>query len=225
MYLSRIEVRSGSLPRLVGSAGATQYAIHQHVWNLFADAPERRRDFLYRQELDATGLSFLVVSNRAPTDPTGLWLINTKEYAPRLEAGNRLVFSLRANPVVSVRDGAGRQSRHDVVMHAKSRLKAGGISSSDWPMEGEIVQSAGVAWLAARCESNGFDVDPTAIRADGYRNQVLRSKRAQHPIRFSTVELTGLLTVTEPDRFLRCLFGGIGPAKGFGCGMMLVRRP
>ncbi len=32
-------------------------------------------------------------------------------------------------------------------------------------------------------------------------------------------------TVTDPVAFVeKCLFGGIGPAKGFGCGLMLVRR-
>jgi hypothetical protein len=32
-------------------------------------------------------------------------------------------------------------------------------------------------------------------------------------------------TVIDPAIFIdKCLFDGIGPAKGFGCGLMLVRR-
>ncbi|MBW2329897.1 MAG: type I-E CRISPR-associated protein Cas6/Cse3/CasE [Deltaproteobacteria bacterium] len=33
-----------------------------------------------------------------------------------------------------------------------------------------------------------------------------------------------MLTVTEPDAFKGVLQFGIGPAKAFGCGLMLVRR-
>ena len=42
---------------------------------------------------------------------------------------------------------------------------------------------------------------------------------------YSTLEFDGILAVTEPEVFIeKCLFSGIGPAKGFGCGVMLVRR-
>jgi len=30
--------------------------------------------------------------------------------------------------------------------------------------------------------------------------------------------------VTEPERFVEALSAGLGKAKGFGCGLMLVRR-
>ncbi|MCI0421919.1 MAG: type I-E CRISPR-associated protein Cas6/Cse3/CasE [Acidobacteria bacterium] len=43
-------------------------------------------------------------------------------------------------------------------------------------------------------------------------------------IELSTLDFEGVLLVTEPDRFLRALLSGIGPAKAFGCGLMLVRR-
>ena len=40
----------------------------------------------------------------------------------------------------------------------------------------------------------------------------------------STLDFSGLLTVTAPEKFLSALYGGIGPAKGFGCGLLLVKR-
>ena len=34
----------------------------------------------------------------------------------------------------------------------------------------------------------------------------------------------GILRVDDPDALVKVLEDGIGPAKGFGCGLMLVRR-
>ncbi|MEA2080768.1 MAG: type I-E CRISPR-associated protein Cas6/Cse3/CasE [Pseudomonadota bacterium] len=42
-------------------------------------------------------------------------------------------------------------------------------------------------------------------------------------INFSTLDYSGLLTVTDPELFKAALFQGIGPAKAFGCGLLLVR--
>ena len=58
---------------------------------------------------------------------------------------------------------------------------------------------------------------------DGYRTHTVR-RRGRAPICFSTLDFSGLLTVTAPEKFLSALYGGIGPAKGFGCGLLLVKR-
>ena len=42
-------------------------------------------------------------------------------------------------------------------------------------------------------------------------------------LRFSTVDLTGELVVTDAARFATTLASGIGRAKAFGCGLLLVR--
>ncbi len=41
---------------------------------------------------------------------------------------------------------------------------------------------------------------------------------------FSSVDFTGELQVTDVDKFQQTLFNGIGHAKAFGCGLLLVRR-
>jgi CRISPR system Cascade subunit CasE len=41
---------------------------------------------------------------------------------------------------------------------------------------------------------------------------------------FCSLDLTGEVIVTDATRFTRLLLGGIGPAKAFGCGLMLIRR-
>lgn len=225
MLLSRIEARPEALKRLLMKGGLDSYAVHQRVWDLFADGPHRRRDFLYRQEVDAKVLTFLVLSQRVPVDALDAWHVQTKEFDPALREGDRLAFALRANPIVSRRDDQGHQSRHDVVMHAKSRLAANGLSKAEWPPEAELIQEAASEWLLARCQERGFSIEPGVLRADGYRQHVLYPKREGRTVRFSSVEFRGLLQVTDPHRLIQCLGRGIGPAKGFGCGMLVIRRP
>jgi CRISPR system Cascade subunit CasE len=38
------------------------------------------------------------------------------------------------------------------------------------------------------------------------------------------VDFEGTIEITDPGIFVEALFTGIGPAKAFGCGLMLVRR-
>jgi len=49
--------------------------------------------------------------------------------------------------------------------------------------------------------------------------------KKQGRITFSTLDFSGILGVTDPGQFRNTLFNGIGPAKGFGCGLMMVKRP
>jgi len=224
MYLSRIRLRpdapeKSEFWRNFGS----EYQAHRQIWELFTDGPERKRDFLYRQETFGSMPTFYTVSERKPVNRGDLWHIDPKKYDPVLWEGQRLAFVLRANPIRTKRDEEGRHKRHDVVMDVKMRLKQQDQPRASWPPEPEIVQQAGFAWLAARGELCGFEVRAGEVRADGYRQQRFFKQGKSKPIRFSTIDYTGLLTVIEPEAFLNVLFTGIGSAKGFGCGMMMVR--
>ncbi|MDH2436469.1 type I-E CRISPR-associated protein Cas6/Cse3/CasE [Pokkaliibacter sp. MBI-7] len=46
---------------------------------------------------------------------------------------------------------------------------------------------------------------------------------SKHKARFLSVDMSGELIVTDPQRFTALLQQGIGAAKGFGCGLMLVK--
>lgn len=196
------------------------YAMHSLIWDLFTDGPERARDFIYRQDLVEGLPAFYSVSERAPNDRAGVWSVETKPYSPIIHEGQRLSFVLRANPVRTKRDEKNKQHRHDVVMEAKTRLNE---EQSVRPPDTEIVQQAGFVWLAVRAEGYGFSVHDREVRADGYAQLNFVKPKGGKPIRLSTIDFTGLLTVTEPAKFTELLCRGIGPAKGFGCGMMMVR--
>ena len=113
---------------------------HGLVWNLFADAPDASRDFLYR-EVEAG--QFLVVSSREPRPEPAVWVAHTRPYAPTLAVGDHFGFSLRANPTISLsQPGRARSHRADVLMEAK-RQKGG-------PLTSEEREAAAMSWLQAR---------------------------------------------------------------------------
>ena len=210
------------------------YAEHQWLWRFFPAEAGSPRDFLFHRREVAGRPRYYGVSVRAPHSDDPSWLVQTQSYAPRVAAGMRLGFELRANPVVSRRVD-GKHGRHDVVMDAKRRMLAErGLSRwVEWkpdriaadgqpdprPQLYELVQINCSAWLEARAEAGGFAIDPACLVADAYQQQA--GKQGQ--LHFSTVDFRGELTVIDPDRFSATLRQGIGPAKAFGCGLLLVR--
>ena len=191
-------------------------AAHQLIWSLFADGPNRRRDFLWREEEPG---KFLALSGRPPNALDDLFKLDFKEFAPSLAAGDRLGFTLRANPVISRSAGPGlRGKRHDVVMdelHAVPQAERGVARLG-------LVVSAGRAWFMRQGEAHGFTAD-AEIGVDGYEPRRI-PRQGGNPIRFGQLDLTGRLTVRDPDAFLATVASGFGHARAFGCGLMLIRR-
>ncbi len=81
-------------------------------------------------------------------------------------------------------------------------------------------------WFAAKCERLGCvmvrDEGRLKFQAEGYQWRALPQKKRDAG--FSSVDFEGEIEVTDTELFTKALFDGIGPAKGFGCGLMLVRR-
>lgn len=203
------------------------YEAHQWLWRFLPAPPGTPRSFLFRR-CDVDGLPrFYVVSDREPIAPTGHWQVSSKPYAPELAAGDRLAFDLRANPVVTTRNVAGKPARHDVVMQEKTRLlKQRGLSQwADWstpdrPALTELVHRCCMAWLEARCQRLGIALDDTGeLRVEGYEQH--RGKGGA--LRLSTVDFSGRLRVEDPVALRRALYGGVGHGKAFGCGLLLLR--
>ncbi len=202
------------------------YAEHQWLWRFLPAPLGTPRSFLFRRR-DADGLPrFYVVSDREPTPPSPHWSVHTKPYRPDLPVGQWLQFELRANPVVTRPNAHGKASRHDVVMQEKTRLlKERGLThwaewtTPDRPPLADLVQRCGAAWLQARSERLGVGFDGETLRADGYEQHHGKGDK----LRISTIDFTGQLRVTDPQALRSALFGGVGHAKAFGCGLLLVR--
>jgi CRISPR system Cascade subunit CasE len=220
MFLSRIRLSPEATAKpALWELFESSYRLHQEIWSLFADGPLRRRDFLYRLDREGDEPRIYCLSERQPRASTERYFrVESKPFSPVLTAGERLHFALRANPVVS---RAG--SRHDVVMDAKHELKLRGVPRSEMPAVGQLAQERGSAWLQERTAKNGFAVEREAVRVERYEVLEL-AKPGGNRVRLGTCDFAGTLTVTDPAALLLALRQGIGPAKGFGCGLLLCKR-
>lgn len=224
MFFSKVTFRN---PRNLGALIDNEYRIHQLVWDLIPIDPNQHRTFLYRQVGNPLPMIY-ILSQAALRSESELFEVESKTFAPALGKNIPLQFSVRVNPVVSKYNEAGkvanngkkRSSRHDVVMNEKVLLKQKGESA---PSMGEIVHSAVSRWLMSRSEINGFQVVTESLMISEYTQRELFQKRSSHPIRLSTVDISGVLTVKDVDKFTACLRRGLGPAKGFGCGLILIK--
>lgn len=220
MYFSRIQLRSDADPRkLVGLNG---YREHQALWNLFEPDPDAKRDFLFRRDGQPHRPIYFLVSTREPSDRENLWDVETKPYDPQLQAGQTLAFTLRANPVITRTDSKGRSRRNDLVMDIKKQTAWKDQPETERPSLTQLVQQAGEQWLQNRQDTIGATVQ--SLRSEAYQQHRSYKRGQEKPIRYSTFDLQGTLTVNDGDALRSALFNGIGPAKAFGCGLLLVRR-
>ena len=221
MFLSRIKLNLDNRAAVESLLADEGYLWHQRIWQLFADSPQRNRDFLYRREQNQDGLTFFSLSKRAPLTDHPAWRVESKPLNPKLSAGSSLQFRLTANAVVRTRDHE-KARRHDVVMHYRHQLKQEQLTEQQMPNQTKLVQIAGEQWLAKQGLANGFEL--TNVIANGYVGHNLQKNDANKPVRFHTIDFAGRLTVTDPAAFLQRLYQGFGSSKGFGCGLMLIRK-
>ena len=84
------------------------------------------------------------------------------------------------------------------------------------------------SWLILKGKQHGFEVirdkktDLLKFQAESYLWHPLTQKGRKAG--FSSVDFDGVLQIIDPILLAEALYKGIGPAKAFGCGLMLVRR-
>lgn len=246
MYLSRVrlrrEVPAAALRAILAPDGRSERAAttHRLVWTLFADGPERERDFLWRE---ADPGSFYCLSSRQPEDRHGLFEIDLpKPFAPELSVGDRLGFMLRVNATVS-RGGQPKTGERAGVRGKPCDIVMDALHSTQDRTRAEarrrLLVPIAHAWLARQGQKHGFslpelppprseydadDVDDGLFNVRGYRVLNIDRGRKTKPLRAGVLDLEGVLEVSDPRLFIDAVAQGFGRAKAFGCGLMLVRR-
>ncbi len=228
MFFSRIKMnlQHSNLSKWVKLMKCDLYNVHQALWKLFPN--QETRPFLFYQEFQQSQENtlslrsempfFYVVSKIAPQSYSDIFIIDTKIYNPALNNGQFLNFKLRANPVIRIRKPDYKNpSTHDVLMHTKQKLK--GKTDSIWPE----MEKAALKWLLERSGKCGFKLNTDHILVQNYQCHRLNKAKQNNSIRFSSVEYSGLLAVENEKLFKETLFNGIGKAKSFGCGLLLIR--
>ncbi len=217
MYLSRLILDPRS--RQVRSEVGRLYELHRTLMRAFPGETEGGPGrVLFRLEPPAgpeqAGLILLVQSDKAPdwtfiTDLPGYLLPGPadnpacRSFEPVFTPGQLLHFRLRANPTK-------RLLRDD----PEGGLKKG-------KRVGLYTEEAQLAWLGRKAESGGFAVLEARVLAE---DSVGGKTRERHDLNLLAVRFDGQLRVTDPDRFLETLAGGIGSGKGLGFGLLSLAR-
>lgn len=210
MYYSRITLELAKLPpeRLKELITKGSYALHQWLWLLFSEGEARK--FLFREEERQGFLLFYVLSEYAPKK-NDLFKVVTEEFKPKLRKGDRLIFSLRANPTVCRK---GR--RYDLFMDVKKRTPL--LERQNLR---KLQQAEAAEWMRRQGDGSGFSL--ISLNVDSYQGKCVYGKKGDR-ITFSTLDFSGVLEICDPEIFLRKLLIGFGREKAFGCGLMLIRR-
>ncbi|GJL67088.1 MAG: type I-E CRISPR-associated protein Cas6/Cse3/CasE [Nitrospirales bacterium] len=206
MFLSRVAIP--------WEQSRNPYEFHRHLWQLFPNGEkeprtnneETRQGFLFRIEGNKPGrpACLLVQSRRYPVPVTDFKLLSTREFHPKPVKGQRLGFILTANPIKTISDSQCESK--PTKKSKKCRV----------PLIREKEQHA---WLtrklamASEIETANIQPQPPLYFRKGHRAGKL-----------GTVTFEGILHVREPANLIYLLENGVGPAKGFGCGLLLVRR-
>lgn len=202
---------SGALVAYLARTAQSLGQVHHLVWSLFGDR-ESDRQFLYRMTGAGVRQPILLYSAEPPKDNTGLWKVETKSMTLPEVAGERVAWSIRVNPVVS-RDG----KKHDVVTDARRTAP----KDERWDDTARRVMPG---WLAPRLEKIGLQVSEGDIIVEGSAKHEFPHDRGGRPVTVRTVDLSGTATVIDPATLASGILNGIGSAKIYGCGLLLLRR-
>ena len=170
------------------------YKLHQWIWQALPDDPGAERDFLFRSDVAHGVLRVLLLSERVPA-ATADTTWRTTEVSPTFLGHGTYRFQLRANPTFR------RASDH-------RRL-----AITDEPALRE--------WFARKFEAAGCGVRDLELSAP--RKFQFRKGGGARPGTLCSVDATGTLSVRDETAFRAAFDAGIGPAKGFGFGLLLLQ--
>ena len=99
-----------------------------------------------------------------------------------------------------------------------------GTASRETFMQKQLaaVDRAATGWLEKKAESRGFKLE--TVQATGYLWHSLSDAKQKRHAGYSSMDYQGILQIADKDIFWEQLQKGFGPAKRFGCGLMLIRR-
>ena len=181
------------------------YDWHQKVWQAFGGRDGASRDFITRVDRLEDNFRLLIVSATQPRKPD--WCptdcFQTKVMPDAFFGHARYRFSLLANPTRKLRvdnpNGTRKKNGQRVPLRKREEL---------------------VAWLQRKAETGGFHFDAHSLRTVPRGREYLHKPGATglHTV----VEFQGVLEVVDPAAFRITIQRGIGSAKAFGFGLLVL---
>ena len=201
MILTRLnlDLRSPSARQALTDCGD----LHRNIQALFGESREDA-GILYRTQKTERGCTVCILSAKPPVFDeraahNGMIPAGTRDMMA-VEAlfteGRRFRFDLLTVPAKKALDRTRRNSQRRILRDPEERL----------------------AWLARKAEAGGFRI----LSAADEEGETLHAKKAGGELWIHTTRFSGVLEITDPDRFLDAWKNGIGPEKAYGLGMLMV---
>ncbi len=185
---------------------ADGYGWHQLAWQAFPGLDGQPRPFLSRLDSGPDGYTLLLLSKEhQPQRPTGCpeesWAVKT--IAPQFLHFRHYRFDLRANPTRKL-----------------AKLGPEGERAKNGRRQPLTQLGEQAEWLRRKAEQSGFKIiDAPDI---GFcQDQVFR-KRSGRGVH-TGVRFRGLLEVVQQESFETAFYRGLGSAKSFGFGLLLLQ--
>lgn len=225
MYLSRLLLNPRS--REARRDLASPYELHRTLARVFpgdradADGPNAERQpghgLLFRAEPEAPGGPQVLVQSLIEPDwrrlPDGYARVEgPKVFEPVFSEGQRLRFRLVANPTVRKKTG---ETRSD----GKPRVTRVPLVHDRAPEGHPDVTMGYLDWLDRKAEVNGFAVE-NVIDAPFQ----VTGGRSKQGLTLFGVQFDGVLSVLNHRSVVSAVHSGVGPAKGFGFGLLSLMR-
>jgi CRISPR system Cascade subunit CasE len=181
------------------------YDWHQAVWKVFPGRDGEARDFLTRLDRQRDGFRLLIVSPSEPSRPDWCppesW--RSKPIPETYFTRRRYAFQLAANPTKKV-----------------TKLGPGGEPTKNGRRVPLSTREEFVGWISRKGEQGGFAVDTDSLRTFSRGREYFEKKGmlGMH----NAVEFQGVLNVTDPEKFHESFTRGIGSAKAFGFGLLVI---
>ncbi|MDO5581637.1 MAG: type I-E CRISPR-associated protein Cas6/Cse3/CasE [Planctomycetia bacterium] len=196
-FLTRVSTDTAQIAR---KRLADNYAWHQELWQAFPNRPDDSRDFLFRLDRRERFLTVWILSTEEPVQlDWGEW--KTKPVNSTFLKHHRYQFVLRANPtvmrVVRLEDGSRRKNGQRTAIYDADELKN---------------------WLIQKGNLSGFTVEQAVCDPPVKEYFYKDKKRCVQ----SRVDYTGTLSVVDYEKFQNAWLKGIGPARAFGFGLLLL---
>lgn len=224
-WLARLEIDAEGL--YAEGIADDIYAWHKNLWGCYPNESDADRDFLTRIDPLEGAYRFWVLSKRKPVCPS--WCppecFALKEIAPSFFTYRYYAFDLRANPVKTIvkrgpsgetlfKQNGKRVSGKRIPLVKPEELR-------DWIMrKGEVrcrEERTGVevpgGFRIVESEERPLEISPMA--ESHFRK---KHHRAYH----GGVQFRGILEVTDQMSFIESYHRGIGSAKSFGFGLLLL---
>jgi CRISPR system Cascade subunit CasE len=211
------------------------YAWHKMLWECYPDTPDARRDFLTRIDQLEGAYRLWIMAKRKPARP--LWCppdgFALKEINPSFLTHRYYAFDLRANPTKCiVRRGLNGETLYKVGPDGKILHRADGKPKRKHGKRIPMVKPDELhAWLIdkgkVRCSENGKEV-PGGFRiledkpleiSPMVENHFRRNGQSGY---HGGIQFRGTLEVTSREDFIKTYEYGIGSAKSFGFGLLLL---